>query len=70
MNAQKKSILAIFDGYPAGLKRAENMNAVVHARFRNVDLSATTRSTAAYDRIAATFWAKLPTAPEPAPQPQ
>ena len=69
VNAQKKSIFAIFDGYPAGLKRAENMNAVVHARIRNVDLSGATRSTSTYDRMAKPFWAKLPKVSEPAPAP-
>jgi len=61
-NAQKRSIFAIFEGYPAGLKRAENINAVVYARFRNVDLSGAVRSTPAYDRQASPFWATAPKA--------
>jgi predicted Zn-dependent protease len=60
-NAQKQTIFAIFDGYPAGLKRAEAINAAVYARFRNVDLSAAIRSTPAYDKQAAPFWATVPT---------
>lgn len=56
VNAQKKSIFDVFDGYPEGIKRAEAMNAVVHTNYHAADTSRMTRNTKAYTQLASAYW--------------
>jgi predicted Zn-dependent protease len=54
--AQKKSLFDVFDGYPEGLKRAEAMNAMVHATYREVDTSRFTGNSETYVRLGSAYW--------------
>ncbi len=56
VDAQKKSIFDVFDGYPEGIGRAENMNAMVHATYRDIDTTHLTRNTKAYVTLASAYW--------------
>ncbi len=56
VDAQKKSIFDVFDGYPEGIGRAENMNAMVHATYRDIDTTHLTRNTNAYVALASAYW--------------
>lgn len=56
VDAQKKSIFDVFDGYPEGLKRAEAMNAMVHANYAGLNTSGLTRNTRKYVRLAEAYW--------------
>lgn len=56
VDAQKKSIFDVFDGYPEGIRRAEDMNAMVHAAYRDVDTSRMVRNTRAYVKMASAYW--------------
>ena len=56
VDAQKKSIFNVFDGYPEGIKRAEIINQEVHARYGGKDTSGLTRNTAEYVRLAQDYW--------------
>ena len=56
VNAQKKSIFDVFDGYPEGIRRAEEMNSMVHAAYRDVDTSHLKRNTRAYIDLASAYW--------------
>lgn len=56
VDAQKKSIFDVFDGYPEGIRRAEDMNAMVHATYRDVDTSRLVRNTRAYVKMASAYW--------------
>jgi predicted Zn-dependent protease len=56
VDAQKKSIFDVFDGYPEGLKRAEAMNAMVHANYAGLNTDGLTRNTQKYVRLAEAYW--------------
>ena len=56
VNAQKKSIFDVFDGYPEGIRRAEDMNSMVHAAYRDVDTSHLRRNTRTYIDLASAYW--------------
>ena len=56
VDAQKKSIFDVFDGYPEGLKRAEAMNATVHANYAGLNTDGLTRNTRKYVRLAEAYW--------------
>ena len=56
VDAQKKSIFDVFDGYPEGLKRAEAMNAMVHANYAGLNTDGLTRNTGKYVRLAEAYW--------------
>lgn len=56
VDAQKKSIFDVFDGYPEGIRRAEDMNAMVHAAYRDVDTSHLKRNTKTYVDLASAYW--------------
>jgi predicted Zn-dependent protease len=49
VDAQKKSIFDVFDGYPEGIKRAEAINGLV-SRYGERDTSHLTRNTSSYVR--------------------
>ncbi|MGB5212362.1 MAG: M48 family metalloprotease [Anderseniella sp.] len=56
VDAQKKSIFDVFDGYPEGIRRAEEMNAMVHAAYRDVDTSHLRRNTKTYVELGSAYW--------------
>ncbi len=56
VDAQKKSIFDVFDGYPEGIRRAEDMNSMVHAAYRDVDTSHLRRNTRTYINLASAYW--------------
>ncbi len=56
VDAQKKSIFDVFNGYPEGLKRAEAMNAMVHANYAGLNTEGLTRNTGKYVRLAEAYW--------------
>ena len=56
VDAQKKSIFDVFDGYPAGIKRAEYMNSMVYAAYRDVDTSHLIRNSQTYVELASAYW--------------
>jgi predicted Zn-dependent protease len=56
VEAQKKSIFDVFDGYPEGIKRAEAINDLVHRRYGEKDTSHLTSNTADYVRVARAYW--------------
>jgi predicted Zn-dependent protease len=56
VDAQKKSIFDVFDGYPEGIKRAEAINGLVFARYGERDTSHLTRNTSSYMRLAQAYW--------------
>jgi predicted Zn-dependent protease len=56
VDAQKKSIFDVFNGYPEGLKRAEAMNAMVHANYAGLNTGGLTRNTRKYVRLAEAYW--------------
>jgi predicted Zn-dependent protease len=57
VEAQKKSIFDVFDGYPEGIKRAEAINGpgFTGAMARR-DTSHLTRNTSSYVRVAQAYW--------------
>lgn len=56
VDAQKRSIMDVFNGYPEGIKRAEAINDLVHATYGNKDTSNLTSNTAVYVRLAEAYW--------------
>ena len=56
VDAQKKSIFDVFDGYPQGIRRAQTMNALVHTNYRGVDTARLTRNSDTYSRLASAYW--------------
>jgi predicted Zn-dependent protease len=56
VDAQKKSIFDVFDGYPEGIKRAEAINGLVRRRYGERDTSHLTRNTSSYMRVAQAYW--------------
>ena len=56
VDAQKKSIFDVFDGYPEGIRRAEDMNAMVYAAYRDVDTTRLVRNSKTYVELASAYW--------------
>jgi predicted Zn-dependent protease len=56
VDAQKKSIFDVFDGYPEGIKRAEAINGLVFRLYGDRDTSHLTRNTSSYVRVAQAYW--------------
>ena len=56
VDAQKRSIMDVFNGYPEGIKRAELINDLVHLTYGNKDTSLLTSNTAEYVRLADAYW--------------
>jgi len=56
VDAQKKSIFDVFDGYPEGIRRAEDMNATVYAAYRDVDTTRLIRNSKTYVELASAYW--------------
>jgi len=56
VDAQKKSIFDVFDGYPEGIRRAEDMNSMVYAAYRDMDTSHLVRDSKTYARLASAYW--------------
>ena len=56
VDAQKKSIFDVFDGYPEGIRRAEDMNSMVYAAYRDVDTTKLVRNSKTYEELASAYW--------------